>query len=326
MFERRIVMTDEELMKKLWNDHDFNPWLEVADKWLAELNGGNHNGDYIHPNDGAAIADYKEKLNRAFSRRRHSKGKRHPRKKNMELVLDLLPQPFIGNPCAPIWVLLKNPGYSSIDVYDLKSINGGKKEISKSGKIKKRDLRYLNVSSEEQLLRMRQTLICRQLKFDFDDGKEFYILRNRFNTLKENYGSRKVFGGYNWYMRYFFPEQGCLKRFVNDMCELKIASQQIFVLEYDPYHSQAYFESNVDFKHHILWKNLIEYGIKSKVIIARGGGVLKHIIDCVSREDLLKASNERRLFLFRGQSASFTVNNLYWPCLEDDPINPLARK
>ena len=318
--------TDEELMYELQNNSQFNPWRDVADQWQAEFNGGNHNGDYIHPNDGAAIADYKEKLNRAFSRRRHSKGKRRPRKKDMELVLDLLPQPFIGNPCAPIWVLLRNPGYSSIDVYDLKSISCGKKEISKSGEIKKRDLRYLNVSNEEQLLGMRQTLVCRQLKFDFEDSKGFYILRKRFNTLKEDYGSRKVFGGYNWYKKYFFPEQGCLSRFANDMSELEIASKQIFVLEYDPYHSRAYFESNVDFTHHIVWKKLVEHGIKSKVIIARGGDILEHIQQCVSQEDLFKASNERRLFLFKGQSASFSIKNLYWPCLEDDPSNPLARK
>ena len=151
-------------------------------------------------------------------------------------------------------------------------------------------------------------------------------MRKRFNTLNEDHGIRKVFGGYNWYRRYLFPAHGCLNRFVNDMSELEIASQRIFVLEYDPYHSRAYFESNVEFKHHILWKNLIEYGIKSKVIIARGGDILRHIIDCVSREDLLKASNERRLFLFKGQSTSFTVKNLFWPCFEDDSLNPLARK
>ena len=330
----KIQMSDDELLDRLQNCPEFNPWLEVADRWLSELNHGKHTGDFVHLGDSENLASYEANLNAAFSKkRRHSKPHRskrrngRPTKQDLRLILDLLPQPFIGNPFSPIWMLLRNPGYSAIDEYDLKSITGGKNAIKKEG-ISVLSLRH-NRGDECQLLLQRQQLVCRQLKFDMDQDKEFYVLRDEFNTLqlKEDHNrSRKVQGGYNWYKKYLFPENGCLSRFVNNMSKLEIASKRIFVLEYDPYHSRAYFESNVDFKHHIIWKNLIEYGIKSKTIIVRGGDILGHICESVSPDDLYKANNERRLFVFKGQSASLSVNNMYWPCLNGDTSNLLARQ
>lgn len=335
-------MTDEELLDRLQNCPEFNPWLEVADRWLDELEGGSHKGDFTHPNDENKIELYNTKLNDAFPGKRSSKRlknnsyrKNQPTNADLELILNLLPQPFIGDPRSPIWILLRNPGYSAIDVYDLTSIPGGKNAIKKEGLISVRDLRFHNQGNENQVLLQRQQLVCRQLKFDLDEGKEFYILRDKFNTLELKEGhnrSRKVLGGYNWYDKYLFPENGCLSRFSNRTSRsnrtihLKIASKRIFVLEYDPYHSRAYFESNVDFAHHILWKNLIEYGIKSKIIIVRGRDILDHIRESISSDDLFKTSNERRLFVFKGQSASMSINNMYWPCLNGDPSNPLARQ
>ena len=45
---------------------------------------------------------------------------------------EVLPQPFIGTPCAPVWYLLLNPGYSFLDRYDHLGIlpNQEKYEIS----------------------------------------------------------------------------------------------------------------------------------------------------------------------------------------------------
>ena len=79
----KTLKSDEELMHELQKNSEFNPWRDVADQWLSEFKAGNYNGDYIHPNDGAAIADYKEKLKRVFSRNRYSKSNRYPKKKGV---------------------------------------------------------------------------------------------------------------------------------------------------------------------------------------------------------------------------------------------------
>lgn len=323
-------MTDAELMKKLREDNMFNPWLSVADGWLEELNDGNHT-NFVHPSDSEKLVLYDTKLGESFSRRRNSKKhhskdyKGRPTKEDMRLVLDLLPQPFIGDPCSPIWILLRNPGYSAIDEYDLMSITRGKDAIKKEGLTSVRNLRFHNQVNERQMLSKRQQFVCRQLKFDLDQGKEFYILRDEFDTLNFNNGSRKVFGGHNWYMKYLFPTRGYLSHFTNKMSHLEIASKGIFVLEYTPYHSRAYFESKVDFVHHTVWTELVKHGIQSKIIIARGGDIVGHIQKSVPAQDLFKANKERRLFVFKGQSASFSNNNLFWPCLDKDSSDPLSR-
>lgn len=324
-------MTDKELIDKLRDKRAaFNPWLTVADEWLEMLKEGTWKSQlFVHPDDESHVREYKDKLNKDFSKRGRSKDR--PKKKDKQLILDILPQPFIGNPCAPIWVLLRNPGYSAIDVYDLRSIDEGRQEIRKSRELKLRDLMHSNNDDEQRSLRTRQELVCRQLKFDFDLGKEFYILRHEFMTIRRSSDackkkSRKVYGGYNWYKKYLLSDNGCIRRRDVDMDLLSIASKRLFVMEYDPYHSKAYFKSGVSFAHHSMWENLVKHGIKQKIVIARGGDILEHIVKSVPKEDLLKASNERRLFLFKGQSAALSTNNLYWPCLEDDPANPLARK
>jgi hypothetical protein len=69
-----------------------NPWLELP-----------HQAPYVLADDADAI----ERFNRTASARRQAD--------RTWLHLELLPEPFLGDPAAPIVVLSLNPGYSPDD-------------------------------------------------------------------------------------------------------------------------------------------------------------------------------------------------------------------
>ena len=61
---------------------------------------------FILPDDKTWITEYDNKIQR---------GKRY---EALHLRTSLIPQPFVGHPKAPIWILMLNPGYSSRDEHD----------------------------------------------------------------------------------------------------------------------------------------------------------------------------------------------------------------
>ncbi len=322
-------MCDEDLIHDLQNNHKFNPWLDVAEDWRSKVNACQPGYEFILESDLDSKAQYHAKLVRHFTRKlkkaKNSEGQGESpedaiRKRTFRL--DILPQPFIGNPCSPVWVLLRNPGYSEADVYDLKSIEEGRRRLSS------KSVTILDTfgQSPEEALRTRQQLVCNQLKFEFERDKEFYILRREFNTVKDD--GTSVWGGYNWYMKYF----GCKSSYISlDGHCLKNLSRNVFVLEYIPYHSEQYFNSGVRFTHYELWKRLVSYALESKILVMRGD-MYKHITDIVKEKKdpklwkvYLKAECERRIFVIKGQSAYLTLSNTYWPCSILREINPLLR-
>ena len=277
-------MTDSELMQELQTNSEFNPWLDVAKDWLRNVNEGNSRASFIHPNDEEAVKRHNEAA-KVWCERKKQEGEKVS-VEDFQLHRDIMPQPFIGNPCAPVW------------------------ELS--------DL------TPEAALSIRQKLVCKQLKFESGDDEAFYILRGEFKTMDRS--GMAVFGGYNWYMKYFVCNHSYVASATN---YLKDLSRNVFVLEYIPYHSKQYFESRQRFLHHNLWENLIKHGLESKILIMRGN-IYKKIPDIVKNNDELKdeffkAESERRIVVFKGQSANLTPANTYWPCSISREVNPLLR-
>ncbi len=311
-------MTDSELMQELQTNSEFNPWLDVAKDWLRNVNEGNSRASFIHPNDEEAVKRHNEAA-KVWCERKKQEGEKVS-VEDFQLHRDIMPQPFIGNPCAPVWVLLTNPGYSEADVYDLKSVDEGLEKLAT------KSVRVLELSdlTPEAALSIRQKLVCKQLKFESGDDEAFYILRGEFKTMDRS--GMAVFGGYNWYMKYFVCNHSYVASATN---YLKDLSRNVFVLEYIPYHSKQYFESRQRFLHHNLWENLIKHGLESKILIMRGN-IYKKIPDIVKNNDELKdeffkAESERRIVVFKGQSANLTPANTYWPCSISREVNPLLR-
>lgn len=308
-------MTDDELMKKLQGEAEFNPWLDVASSWLLKPSGYK----YFLPEDKVKIEDYKQRLSEKANTLPNDKS-------HYQFALDVLPQPFIGNPCAPIWVLLKNPGFSSADVYDLSSITRGKKLLLREDVSNEQILAIPNYSNEEALKKRRE-LVCDQLRFKFENNdKAFYILRDEFKTIGNRAKGNKTLGGYNWYMKYFCCESSYVT--LGNDC-LKDLSRNVFVLEGIPYHSELYFNSGVRFRHQELWESLISHALGNKILIMRRG-IYKHIMHVVSCDSKLmkrfiKAERSRKIVILKDRQARLTPNNTYWPCSASQEVNPLLR-
>ena len=237
-------MTDTELMQELRTNSELNPWLDVAEEWLHDVNAGKSRDCFIHPNDEKAVKHHNEAA-RKWCEKRKKDGDPKVLPEDFYLHSDLMPQPFIGNPQAPIWLLLENPGYSVADVYDLKSIKEGRKLLPE------KTFRSLG-QPEEELLKVRQLLVCNQLMFQFDNDKAFYELRPEFNTI-EPQKKGKTLGGYNWYMKYLCCKSG----YFGGCKDLpKTLSRNLFLLEYIPYHSVRFNDFDIEFAHHKMWYSM----------------------------------------------------------------------
>ena len=301
-----MTKADAELMKKLQEEHGFNPWLDVANTWLRKASGSK----YVLPEDRKKVKEYEKRLSDKENTLPDDKSYYH----------------FVLNPCAPIWVLLKNPGFSSADVYDLSSIRSGKSRLLQEG-ISKEQILTISNRTHEEALKKRRELVCDQLRFKFDDDdKAFYILRDEFKTIGNRAKGNKTLGGYNWYTKYFCCESSYAT--LGNKC-LKDLSRNVFVLECIPYHSKQFFDSEVRFKHHELWEKLICHALGKKILIMRRY-IYKRIMDMVSADSKLmkrfvKAEENRKIVVFRNRKANLTLPNTYWPCSTSQNVNPLLR-
>lgn len=271
--KERIFQTRKELEDILKN----NPWNEAEiDAWQATLNAGK-SGEFILKADADVIASYNRKC-----------------KKEGDLIqTHLLPQPFIGNPEAPIWILTQNPGYSEIDLYDML----GKKEEIEDWRKKEKVALHEETESKESLEK-RQELLLNQLRFEAP--RSFYVLDNCFKTIKEHAGN-KSFGGYEWWNKRLLQ---C------DLCNgNKDMLSKFFVLEFFPYHSRNFSEtlSKTEVAHSKFWKELVSYALdQKKLLLCRGKKVFEEIKKLPNVQNCM----ENILFFISVQNVAVSSNNL----------------
>ena len=192
---------------------------------------------------------------------------------------EVLPQPFIGDPRAPVWYLLLNPGYSFPDRYDHlgvcsccenKHFTGGESKESMFDRGRDRGAALKN----------RQFLLLNQLQLQED--MSFYMLDDSFNTLPNNKCYKRK-GGYRWWRAVLFGANQP-KGFLLPECGVKpdavSVGKKIFVLECCPYHSTNFdarvlWDGNDYMK---FWMNLISWAVKvGKKFIVRSERVFKLI-------------------------------------------------
>ncbi len=229
------------------------------------------------------------------------------RKTNWDSYLhpELLPQPFIGDPRAPIWYLLLNPGYSFPDRYDHLGVCPccGKK------------LCMANITDEECIfdigrnrlaaLKERQELLLDQLRLK--KGAPFYLLDEIFNTLQENQMHNKE-GGYRWWKSILFGVNNADGFLFHDcavQCNAEFVGQKIFVLECAPYHSLN-FDMRVlweESRYTNFWVSLVSWGIKvGKKFIVRSKRVIERINEkglAIPLANLIRFSGARNVALTR---------------------------
>ena len=198
----------------------------------------------------------------------------------------VLPQPFIGNPEAKIWILNINPGFCMMDYFDNLTIDKSDycgKMVEEANKKDKEALNIIrnempNDDNERTRLEMRQKSALNQLTFC---EKSFFFLKDCFKHDRL-INRQKIFCGYEWWRRMLFGN-GKKHKFIGNMNRREgqhyaaWSSENIFNLESFPYHSTSFY-SDASFNrqwpestYYKFWKSLINWAVQdeSRIFIVR---------------------------------------------------------
>ncbi len=257
-----------------------SPWNKTEiENWRNILNAG-QSGEFILKADADVIASYNRKCNKA----------------NYFIHTSLLPQPFIGNPEAPIWILNQNPGYCEIDHYEML---GEKTKIQEW--MNKNNITLRPETENRDSLEKRQKMILEQLTFA--NPIDFYILDESFHTNK--HAGNGAFGGYEWWKQNLLGTENSALFCKGD----KKMLSKFFALEISPYHSKN-FDRKISMKtaHYTFWKELISYAFKrGKLLICRKMQIVEEIQkipDFERNKDNVLRFVSQRTFLSNGNLIS----------------------
>ena len=288
---------DNELEKVL-KGNPFKP--ELIKKWKhalqSFLEGRCKLSDlcFVLDSDRDAINKYQEKNATNEKKRLH---------------LELIPQPFQGNPRAPVWLLMLNPGYSCIDRYDHLGLCPSCDKNIATSKTKFRHDVFDCGKDKRIALQKRQNRLLQQLRLG--KGCSFSVLEEMFNTL-QGCPDWKGDGGYRWWENMLFGTNGH-KGFLLPECgakpNAKLVEQKLFVLECNPYHSINFDGEMVGSGSEYIefWAKLISWAIKTKkYFIVRGESVVRVLNECK-----LKVNSTNSVKFSSWQKTALTRNNLH---------------
>lgn len=266
---------DRELSKIL----EMNPWKGVADKWFSTPNPCSK---FVLPGDERALSQTSVRYN-----------------------LELPPQPFVGHPSAPIWIMLKNPGLGDWDRCDLLE---GLKGLSLKN-------RKFATAAADKCLAQRQKLYCDQLNFNCKRDASFIFLNAAFDTAKR--GNRNPRNANLWFRRYLLSRRGLLDGLVdreNAQSSYRFMSKNVFVLDYVPYHSKNYADPKVELTHHRFWKELVRYALCDgrKLLVFWGHQVLEKLQHDQELANCLEGAVSRcRVAVIKSRQVYFSPRTTY---------------
>lgn len=194
--------------------------------------------------------------------------------KQYKIHTELPPQPFQGNPEAPIWVLSLNPGYSE-----------------KTDKYPVPDVEYYKNHEE------RKKAMLLQLTFSqpAENNHWHYVLDNEDG----NYSKK-------WFMDHFIKNR--------DMgLDIGNIDKNIFILQAFGYASDT-FNGNLNkmvksFPHMVYAQNLARWGLAHdrKIVIAR---CKDYWLDILRKSEYFSEKKENIYFLSSPQNISFSAENI----------------
>lgn len=290
-----------------------NPWAKATEEWKKWLEEGKPLRWMIDKlprdwpqeakaHDGFVLDEDRDFI---FSTRRS-------KAKNKRIHVELPPQPFIGDPTAPVWILSNNPSYSPVDLYDMLGEDRGKvigalQEEQRKKNKKKEKTKELKISEDDfQLankLGERQTALMDAL--DLQKPQAFYPLNEKvFKTLKGKSNGRGLDGTYQWWKRKlgkFCDEHGLNPH--ND----------IFNIEFFPYHSEDFpvspgaAKNTAHFEYIVKLLEWVMAPENDKILIVRSRRLWHLLLD--SYED--KSPGHDRVFeVYNSWNFSITEGNL----------------
>ncbi len=265
-------MSVQPMSKQLEEVLTHNPWAGKAKSWYKYVPGEK----YYFAEDKAAIDQFNVNSNG----------------KTVKVHFELPPQPFIGDPDAPIWILHLCPGYSDIDLYDMVSIDH---ELDGTPIVK---------NCTKEAFEERRKSLFRQL--DFSEPHPFYVLKEEFRTIKQQ-NRIHLNGTYGWWYNYLLEgPDSFLTEHDLDKC---------FVLEAFPYHCDTTDKEKHcnpsaslirKMCHHDFWCKLVEYAFaQDKAIIARRGvaSLVENCLKNVKTDKLCVFTSTQNIYLTKGNVA-----------------------
>ena len=227
--------------------------------------------------------------------------------KDDQIITDIFPQPYIGDPQAPFWILQINPSYSPADIFDMQKIVDAqkveeiKKEIQKEIKnnveIFHKEVLESDGSQKEKCFLSRKKLLEQQLVFE---EPHFYVLDEEFETIAET--GKKLIGSYKWWKAALVGKSHLSGEDIN------LAKTMFFCLESLPYHSRkrGYVEALRPLtKHWGFWQKMIKYALNNdKKIFIRGQELYRLI------EGLITKDNRKNIFILNPQRQYLSLGNI----------------
>lgn len=253
--------------------------------------------------------------------------------KGMGLHFELLPDPFRGDPRAPVWILLLNPGYSEVDRYDHLGLCPicGKRLVRVDGKTTSHVngcvTRFFGsrLPDASAALKSRQDMLLEELKLNFSKPRQFLWFDPNFNTVPEENATAAGKGGRLWWKGFLFGS--CDERsenYVLPKCKIVKSTpnlnyelgRRIFALELFPYHSSRFDSGFVykntyrDSQYFRLWYHLVNWAVQTeKILIVRYAAVRDALKDAVGCS--LYESYREKILNMASIQPSLTYNNIY---------------
>lgn len=204
---------------------------------------------------------------------------------DLGLKLNLPPQPFIGDPRAPVWILQYNPGYSEfIDDYNYLGIDNF-------------PLRFRHKIIAGRSFEKRIKLMCDQ--YGFMAESPFYALDAEFDTMTSGfkYNGHASWGMYLWYQRHLFAEQDSIFVELEDTAKKQFADNNLFILERFPYHSLSFQDGfgYAELQSFNFWKQLVSFAFQERKILLIYGNRRSIVAELKKLAGYFEASAEGRI-------------------------------
>ena len=295
-----------------------NPFNSIVGTWrdtCKKIVGNREDrfDDFILPDDVDGVNEYNDSM----------------KDDSKKIIKHIIPQPYVGNPEAPIWLLYINPGYHDEDEYGLRNASV---DNHRTAERFWNQLIPYNENIEWRYLAKRQKMILDQLDFSFEEGCENYFMHPDFygenmlrelldeNTFDDYKRRNKTFlniGSKYWKKHLFGPaENGYFLSAISDNI-MDVMNKNVFILEMYPYHSKNFnkvlFDKNkFRSKYLVFWKKLVNYALDSnKIIISRSVcSIINLLKEGSNAEEVERKCIGRMLFIKNSQSAHVTTNSL----------------
>jgi len=222
---------------------------------------------------------------------------------NSALHLEVLPHPFLGDPNAPIWILLLNPGYHAIDRYDhLGYCPFCKKICCRKGKLRRR----------QKLLFDQLQFKCQRFFSAFDAAfKESYTLTDFRNC-----------GIYRWWQKCLWGLGESSEFLINKNCDEICAKVggKIFALECFPYHSKKFSMSLIKkSKYYNFWCELVSWAVDNKKYFILRSEKIRQVLS----ESKVNLPDDRVVKIRNCRNVALTKGNLIAD--ESNALNQVLR-